>query len=194
MKQLAIAVILGSTRQGRFGDKPAQWIFGHLQERDGITAKLLDLRDFEMPFFDQQVPPTRRGDKPYPYESVQRWTAEIAAADGFVVVTPEYNHAPPAVLKNAIDWVGLEWKRKAVAFVAYGAAGGARAVEHLRGIAVECHLAPVRAAVHLPITALMAYRQGGDVMGALGESNASATGMIDDLTWWASALAVARAG
>ena len=192
MQELAITVVLGSTRQGRFGDKPARWILGHLQRRAGVTAKLLDLRDFDMPFFDQVLPPSRRGDQRYPYESVERWTAEIGAADGFVMVTPEYNHAPPAVLKNAIDWVYGEWKRKAVAFVAYGGAAGARAVEHLRGIAVEVNLAPVRAAVHLPAAPILAHRQGGDVAAALAQSDAAATAMIDDLAWWAGALKRAR--
>ena len=100
-----ISVIVGSTRQGRFSEKPAQWILQHLQKRDGIDARLLDLRDFPMPFFDQAVSPATPGRAPYQHGVVQRWTAEIAAADGFIFVTPEYNYGPSAVLKNAIDWV-----------------------------------------------------------------------------------------
>src|SRR3979411_2482590 len=102
-----ISVIVGSTRQGRFSEKPAQWILQHLQKRDGIEARLLDLRDFPMPFFDQAVSPATRGRAPYENEVVKRWTAAIAASDGFVFVTPEYNYGPSAVLKNAIDWVYL---------------------------------------------------------------------------------------
>jgi NAD(P)H-dependent FMN reductase len=119
-----ISVIVGSTRQGRFSEKPAQWILGHLKKRDDVEARLLDLRDFPMPFFDQPVPPAMPGRLPYENEVVQKWTAEIAQADGFVFVTPEYNFGPSAVLKNAIDWVYPEWNRKAAAFVSYGGAAG----------------------------------------------------------------------
>ena len=100
-----ISVIVGSTRQGRFSEKPAQWTLQHLQKRDGIGARLLDLRDFPMPFFDQALTPAMPGRAPYENEVVKRWTAEVAASDGFVFVTPEYNYGPSAVLKNAIDWV-----------------------------------------------------------------------------------------
>jgi NAD(P)H-dependent FMN reductase len=107
-----ISVIVGGTRQGRFSEKPAQWILQHLQKRDGIEAKVLDLRDFPMPFFDQPMPPAMPGRPLYENEVVKRWTAAMAASDGFVFVTPEYNYGTSAVLKNAIDWVYPEWNRK----------------------------------------------------------------------------------
>ena len=119
-----ISVIVGSTRQGRFSEKPANWILQHLKKRSGIDAQLLDLRDFPMPFFDQPVPPAMPGRPSYENEVVKRWTAKIARSDGFIFVTPEYNYGPSAVLKNALDWVYPEWNRKAVAFVSYGAAAG----------------------------------------------------------------------
>jgi len=81
---MKLPVIVGSTRQGRFSEKPAQWIFQQLQKREGIEAQLLDLRDFPMPFFDQPMPPARPGRPPYEHEVVQEWTAQIAAWDGFV--------------------------------------------------------------------------------------------------------------
>jgi hypothetical protein len=99
-----ISVIVGSTRQGRFSEKPARWILQHLRKRDGIDAQLLDLRDFPMPFFDQPMPPAMPGRPPYENEVVKKWTAEIARSDGFIFVTPEYNYGPAAVLKNALDW------------------------------------------------------------------------------------------
>jgi NAD(P)H-dependent FMN reductase len=102
----AISVIVGSTRQARFSEKPAQWIFQQLEKRGGIDARLLDLRDFPMSFFDQPVPPAMPGRPPYENEVVKKWTAEIARSDGFIFVTPEYNYGTAAVLKNAIDWVG----------------------------------------------------------------------------------------
>src|SRR5437773_4595974 len=164
-----ISVIVGSTRQGRFSEKPAQWILQHLRKRDGIEARLLDLRDFPMPFFDQPVPPAMPGRAPYENEVVKRWTAEIAASDGFVFVTPEYNYGPPAVLKNALDWVYPEWNRKAAAFVSYGSVSGARSVQQLRQNAIELQLVPVRSGVNIPVATLMAHLQGGDVDKGLAE-------------------------
>jgi NAD(P)H-dependent FMN reductase len=189
----AISVIVGSTRQARFSEKPAQWIFQQLERRGGIDARLLDLRDFPMPFFDQPVPPAMPGRPPYENEVVKKWTAEIARSDGFIFVTPEYNYGTAAVLKNAIDWVYPEWNRKAAAFVSYGSAVGARSVQQLRETAIELQLAPVRFSVHIPVATLWAHFQGGDVNAGLAELEAPAKAMIDDLLWWTAALKTARA-
>ena len=188
-----ISVIVGSIRQGRFSEKPAQWIFQHLKKRD-VDARLLDLRDFPMPFFDQAVSPATPGRAPYENEVVRKWTAAIGASDGFVVVTPEYNYGPPAVLKNAIDWVYPEWNRKAVAFVSWGGAMGARSVQQLRETAIEVQLAPIRSSVHIPLPTLIAHFQGGEVDKGLAELEKSANVMIDDLLWWTTALKTARKG
>jgi NAD(P)H-dependent FMN reductase len=187
-----ISVIVGSTRQGRFSEKPAHWILEHLKKRDGVQARLLDLRDFPMPFFDQAMPPAMPGRPPYENEIVRKWTAAIAASDGFIFVTPEYNFGPPAVLKNAIDWVYPEWNRKAIAFVSYGGASGARSVQQLRETAVELQLAPIRTAVHIPAATLWAHFKGGDVDKGLAELEAPAQTMLDDLIWWTTALKAAR--
>jgi NAD(P)H-dependent FMN reductase len=188
-----ISVIVGSTRQGRFSEKPAQWILQRLKSRGGIETRLLDLREFPLPFFDQPVPPAMPGRPPYENEMVKKWTAEIARSDGFIFVTPEYNFGPPAVLKNALDWVYPEWNRKAVAFVSYGSALGARSVQQLRETAIELQLAPVRSSVHIPVATLWAHFQGGDVEAGLAELEAPAKTMIDDLLWWSAALKAARA-
>ena len=193
MKHMTIiSVIVGSTRQGRFSEKPAQWIFEHLRKRKEIEARLLDLRDFPMPFFDQAVPPSMPGRPPYPNEVVQKWTAQIGASDGFVFVTPEYNYGTSAVLKNAIDWVYPEWNRKAAAFVSYGSAMGARAVQQLRETAIEVQMAPIRSSVPLPVATLWAHFQGGDVNKGLAEMDQQAAATIGDLLWWTSALKTAR--
>jgi NAD(P)H-dependent FMN reductase len=188
-----ISVIVGSTRQGRFSEKPARWILRHLEKRDGIDAQLLDLRDFPMPFFDQPVPPAMAGRPPYQHEVVKQWTAEIARSDGFIFVTPEYNFGPAAVLKNALDWVYPEWNRKAAAFVSYGGTAGARSVQQLRETAIALQLAPVGSSVHIPAATLWAYFQGGDVDAGFAELEAPAKTMIDDLLWWTAALKSARA-
>jgi NAD(P)H-dependent FMN reductase len=188
-----ISVIVGSTRQGRFSEKPAQWIFQRIKNRGGVDAQLLDLRDFPMPFFDQPAPPAMPGRPPYENEVVKKWTAEIARSDGFIFVTPEYNYGPSAVLKNALDWVYPEWNRKAAAFVSYGSAMGARGVQQLRLTAIELQLAPVRSSVHIPVATLWAHFQGGDVNAGLAELEGAAKTMIDDLLWWTAALKTARA-
>jgi NAD(P)H-dependent FMN reductase len=188
-----ISVIVGSTREGRFSEKPAHWILQHLKKRAGVEARLLDLRDFPMPFFDQAVPPAMPGRAPYENNVVKKWTAAIAQSDGFVFVTPEYNYGPPAVLKNAIDWVYQEWNRKAAAFVSYGSASGVRSVQQLRENSIEIQLAPVRSSVHVPTATLWAHFQGGDVDAGLAELEVLAKAMIDDLLWWTEALKTARA-
>ena len=134
---MTISVIVGSTRQGRFSEKPAQWILHQLRKREGIEARLLDLRNLPMPFFDQPMPPAMPGRPPYEHDVVKKWTAQIAASDAFIFVTPEYNYGTSAVLKNAIDWVYPEWNRKAAAFVSYGSAMGARGVQQLRETAMS---------------------------------------------------------
>jgi len=189
-----ISVIIGSTREGRFSEKPAKWIFQHLKKRPGVEARLLDLRDFPMPFFDQPVPPAMPGRLPYEHEIVQRWTTAIAESDSFVFVTPEYNYGTSAVLKNAIDWVYTEWNRKAAGFVSYGSAMGARGVQQLRETLIEVQVAPIRPGVHIPVATLWAHFQGGDVESGLAELEAPAGIMIDDLLWWTAALKTARAG
>src|SRR6267154_1841912 len=188
-----ISVIVGSTREGRFSEKPAKWILEQLKKRAGLDVRLLDLREFPMPFFDQPLPPAMPGRPPYEHDVVKRWTATIGASDGFIFVTPEYNYGASAVLKNAIDWVYPEWNRKAVAFVSYGSAMGAPSVQQLRLTAIEVQLAPVRTSVHIPVATLWAHYQGGDVDAGLAELAAQAGAMIDDLLWWTAALKTARA-
>ncbi|HEY5096367.1 MAG TPA: NAD(P)H-dependent oxidoreductase [Candidatus Eremiobacteraceae bacterium] len=189
---IVISVIVGSTREGRFSEKPAKWILQHLKKREGVDARLLDLRDFPMPFFDQQATPAAPGRAPYENPVVQKWIAAIEQSDGFVFVTPEYNYGTSAVLKNAIDWTYREWNRKAAAFVSYGSAMGVRSVQQLRETMVEVQIAPVRSAVHIPVATLMAHYKGGDVDAGLAELEAPAAKMIDDLLWWTAALKTAR--
>jgi NAD(P)H-dependent FMN reductase len=188
-----ISVIVGSTREGRFSEKPARWIFRQVKKRDEVDARLLDLRDFPMPFFDQPVTPATPGRPPFEHEVVRKWTAAIGQSDGFIFVTPEYNYGPSAVLKNAIDWVYPEWHRKPVCFVSYGSIGGARGVQQLRQTVVELQLAPIRSSIYIPVPTLLAHYQGGDVDAGLAELAAPAGAMIDDLLWWTQALKTARA-
>ena len=190
---LKIAVILGSTRQGRFGEKPARWILGELQKRQGVSAELLDLRDYRLPFFDQPVSPGWISE-PYKDETVARWTKKIAAQDGFVIVAPEYNRSVGGEMKNAFDWVYREWNQKAVGFVAYGSVGGARAVENMRLIAVELQMAPVRHGVHLPMDLYFSMMKDEAPVdpARFAPVQQAADAMLNDVIWWSRALKVAR--
>lgn len=191
---ITISIIVGSTRRNRFSERPASWIFQLLQKRSDITARILDLRDFPMPFFEEAVPPARAVPGTYGDETVRKWSEAIGESDGFIFVTPEYNYGPPAVLKNALDWVYSEWNRKPAAFIGYGGVGGARSVQQLREIVVELQMAPLRSAVHISAVTLWTHFQGGDVEKALTELDKAAEAIIDDLRWWTVALKSARAG
>lgn len=191
-KTLNIKVIIGSTRQGRFSEKPAQWIFEEVKKLEGVEVELLDLRDYEMPFFDSPISPSMAKGQ-YSNETVKKWAEKINDGDAFIIVTPEYNHSTSGVLKNAIDWIGPEWNKKPVAFMSYGSVGGARAVEQLRLIAVELQMAPIREAIHIngeqyfPV-----IMGGGDPQKLLDGYKDKAKNMISQLLWWAKALKTAR--
>lgn len=149
MSSLHIPVIIGSTRQNRFSEKPAAWIHDALKTQPDVTTELLDLRDFPLPFYDQASTPSRRKELP-DVPHLKEWSEKITAADGFVIVTPEYNHGYPAVLKNAIDWLYAEWKYKPVGFIAYGSSLGARSIEQLRQVVIEVGMMPIRSALQIP--------------------------------------------
>jgi NAD(P)H-dependent FMN reductase len=188
-----VAVIIGSTRQGRFGDKPAQWIAAQLAERSDISYEILDLRDFPLPFFDDAVAPARRAGLPFSDPATAAWAEAIGRADAFIIIAAEYNHGYTAVLKNALDSLYFEWNRKPVAFVGYGNAGAARAIEQLRAVAIELEMAPIRRAVAVPIEALIKYfiEHSEDLDFSAGDD--AVRGMIDELLWWSNALSTARA-
>jgi NAD(P)H-dependent FMN reductase len=184
---LKIKVILGSTRQQRFGDQPAQWILAKAKAK-GLDVELLDLRDYPLPFFEEAVSPSMIKE-PYANPIVQKWTAKIGEADGFIMIAAEYNHGYTAVLKNAIDYVSREWNKKPVAFVGYGSVGGARAIEQLRQVVIELQMTPIRDSVHMTnFWSLL------DEKGILKTESFEHAGdaMIDQLVWWTDALKAAR--
>lgn len=186
---LKIKVILGSTRQQRFGEQPAKWIADKARAK-GLDVEILDLRDYPLPFFDEPMSPTMAAMKDaYPYPVSAQWTAKIGEADGFIMVAAEYNHGYTAVLKNAIDYVSREWNKKPVAFVGYGSVGGARAIEQLREVVCELQMVPVRAAVHMTNFWNLLDEKG---MIKTESFEASADAMIDHLVWWTDVLKAAR--
>lgn len=147
---LNIHIIIGSTRQGRFGDKPAYYLLNEINKLPGIHAEIIDLRDWELPFFDEpKSPAMHHGDYSNPVAA--KWAAKVDEADAYIIVAPEYNHGYTAVLKNALDWVYHEWNNKPVGFVGYGNTGGARSIEQLRQVVIELGMLPIKNSIHVPI-------------------------------------------
>ncbi|MGY6710702.1 MAG: NADPH-dependent FMN reductase [Rhizobiaceae bacterium] len=190
MTKPKIGIIVGSTREGRFADHPAEWIAQLARDHGGFEVEVLDLRDFPMPFFDEAASPAW---VPSQDETAQRWQKKIDSLDGFIMTVAEYNRGPTGVLKNAIDYASNEWNNKPVAFVGYGGVGGARAVEQLRLIAVELQMAPIRNGVHIQWAVYEPVAKGEKKLAEFDFLNDTAKGMLDQLAWWANALTAARA-
>jgi NAD(P)H-dependent FMN reductase len=188
MAELRIAILVGSTRPTRNGEAVARWVLEQAAGRPGATYELLDLADFPLPPFDEAVSPAY---VPSTRDDVVRWAETVAAYDGFVFVTPEYNHSIPGALKNAMDYLYAEWNNKAAAFVAYGSMGGARAVEHLRGIASELQLAHVRQ--QLGFSLFTDFEQMRRFTPGPQHADA-AQAMFDQLETWALAMRSVREG
>lgn len=191
---LRLAVITGSTRPGRRGPQVSAWVHrqatGHLGDRAQI--EIVDLAELELPVLDEPVP-AAVGD--YRNEHTRRWAAQVAGFDGFVFVTPEYNHSMPGVLKNAIDYLFREWNDKAAGFVSYGLQGGVRAVEHLRLTLAEVKVACVRSQVSLGLFTdfdIPDMTEPGTLQAA-PHHEPVLTRMLDELLDWSSALRTLRA-
>lgn len=181
-----IAIILGSTRPGRNGEAVARWVLENAQARGTAEYELVDLADYPLPHLDEAVPASRGQ---YAGEHTKNWAATIARFDGYVFVTPEYNHSTSGVLKNAIDYLYAEWNNKAGAVVSYGGVGGARAAEHLRLIMGELQIADVRGQVAL---SLINDFRDFSVFEPLPFQAAQLTTMLDQLESWSGALRAVR--
>jgi NAD(P)H-dependent FMN reductase len=182
-----IAIILGSTRPGRNGEAVANWVQDIASRRSDAEFELVDLADFPLPHLDEPVPASMGA---YSNEHTKQWAAKIAEFDGFVFVTPEYNHSTSGVLKNALDYIYAEWNNKAAAFVSYGSAGGTRAVEHLRLIASELQMATVRAQVAI---SLLTEFEHFSVFTPHDYLLPQVDTMLDQVVAWAQALEPLRA-
>ena len=183
---LDIAIVIGSTRPGRKAEAVAQWVHGLASARNDARFELVDILDYGLPLLDEPVPPSQ--DK-YSKPHTLKWAAKIAQFDGYVFVTPEYNHGTSGALKNALDFLFKEWNDKAAGFVSYGSAGGVRAVEQLRCVMGELRIADVRTGVQLMLatdfenyTTFKPHERHQKTLGT----------MLDELVRWAGALKAIR--
>lgn len=179
---LKIAIIIGSTRPGRKAENVARWVYEIASKRSDAVFEVVDIKDFNLPLLDEPIPPSQHK---YSQPHTKVWAAKIASFDGFVFVTPEYNHSTSAALKNAIDFLYQEWNNKAAGFVSYGSIGGARAVEHLRLIMGELQIADVRSQVMLSL--FSDFENMTTFRPAPFQADAVTT-MLDQLVAWSGAL------
>ena len=193
MSKLKIAVIISSTRPTRFGDKPAQWILDKANERPEIDAEIVDLRDYNLPFFDEMA---SNAWMPSQNANAVKWQNKISEFDGFIFVVAEYNRAITGALKNAIDQAYTNWNKKVFTAVGYGTVGAARAVENLRTIGIELQMASTRSAVHIAGADFFAVHPLGqqnkpfsEIEGSVGNSVKES---LDQLIWWGQATKAAR--
>ena len=177
-----IGIILGSTRPNRNGEQVAKWVYDVASRRGDAEFELVDLRDYPLPHLDEPLPPSMGQ---YQNEHTRQWADKIASFDGFVFVTPEYNHSTSGVLKNAIDYLYTEWHNKAAGFVSYGGLGGARAAEHLRLIAGELQMADVRQQVAL---SLLTEFENFSVLKPGAYNLAALDTLLDQVIAWSAAL------
>lgn len=192
MAKPRIGVIIGSTRDSRFADKPAQWLMDKVKDHADLEFELIDLRDANLPFFNE---PASNLWMPSSDPNAVAWQEKLAGFGGFIFVVAEYNRSITGALKNALDQAYKEWNRKPFSALAYGGTGGARAVEHLRLIGIELQMVPLRNAVHisggdfLKVSPLGANAPMSEIEGNL-EGSLKAT--LDELSWWAKTLQNAR--
>jgi NAD(P)H-dependent FMN reductase len=187
-----IAIVVGSGRRERFADYPLEWLREQLADRDDLELSVIDLRDYALPFYDEDVPPAKAPREYHGNAELQRLARAVDAAEGFIVISPEYNHGYPALLKNALDHLFVEFNRKPVAFVGYGNVGGARSIEQLRLVTIELEMAPSRFSVNIFPHSMSRARAGEHPGQVFAEYTAKLQLAVDDLVWWSRALTTAR--
>ncbi len=188
-------IIIGSTRPGRAADLVAPWVIDRARAHGGFDVEVLDLRDWVLPMFAETFETVGDFNNPtYSSPVVRSWNRKIAEGDAFLVVTPEYNHSVPAVLKNAIDsvFVSFGFRNKPIVAVGYsgGITGGVRAIEHLAQIAVEAEMVPLRTSTIFP-QVFQAFTPDHQPVNPVADISLRTA--LDDLKWWSDVLEKARA-
>lgn len=189
MTKPKIGLILSTTREGRFADRPTQWVLDIAKARGDADYEIVDLRDYPIAYFDAPASPRF---VPLQDPVALRFAAKMAELDGYIFITAEYNRAIPAVLKNALDHIYSEPARKPAAFVGYGAVGGSRAVEQLRLIAIELSMVPMKAGVHINMEPLLGMIREGKDFPDYPYLEPTVTAMLDELAWYTRVLKTGR--
>jgi len=189
-----IALIIGSTRSKRWADKPAQWLLSKIQERQDLDVELVDIRDFELPLFNEDGP---LGYFPAKDPKVLAWQAKLDTFDGFVFVIAEYNRGLSGSMKNALDLAYAQWNRKPMGSLGYGSVGAAYATAGLRLAAVELQMVAVRSAIYISgsdFFRVSAFNPNSEPMSAIEQNLLpGVTSMMDEIVWYAKALSAAKA-
>lgn len=191
--KLKLAIIIGSTRDTRFADKPANWFFDFAKAaHPEVDFELVDLRSFDLPLFNEAA---SNAWAPSKSPEAQAWQKKVGEFDGYIFVTAEYNHSMTGSLKNALDQAYVEWAHKPAGAVGYGGVGAARAIEHLRAVAVELQMVPVRNAVHIgggDFFAVSPLGKNGEMSEISAHLEGSAKALLADMIWWGNATKAAR--
>lgn len=180
MAELNIGIIIGSTREGRVSPQVAQWVKEIADQRGDANYTVIDIADYKLPLL---------GEPGQDASGAQAWSEIIAKQDGFVFIVQEYNHSITGALKNALDYLRVEWNNKAAGIVSYGSVGGARAAEHLRGIMGELLIADVR--VHPALSLFTDFENGSDFKPQAVQTD-SVNQMLDQVIPWSKALYTIR--
>lgn len=191
---MKLAIVLGSTRQGRQSDRQAKWILNTAQQTEGITAEIIDLKDYPMPFFDEPISPRYNPNRDID-PTAQKWLAKLDEYEAYIFVTAEYNHSIPAVLKNALDYVTFEMNRKPSTIASHGTVGGARAAMHLKEILSESKSVPIQNAIALAGMSDKIDEQGNldaELKAAAYGPQAALDALLAELKWYGDALTAAR--
>lgn len=193
---MKVGVILGTVREGRHTEKLAKWVVNQAEKRGDMTVELLDLRDFPLPFFEEPVSPKFNPDR-HPSPAAKKWLDKLEAQDAYIIVTPEYNHSIPGVLKNALDYTDFQVYRKPMSIVSHGSAGGARAAAHLKNIISEIRGVPMSTNMALTMRVSEVFDENGTLAEEIdAKENGpkdTLTNVLNDLAWFSNALTDARA-
>ncbi len=192
---MKLAVVVGSTRQGRQSDKVAKWV-ANIAAKNDVSAEIVDLKDYEMPFFDEAISPRYNPDRK-PSQIVQVWLDKINEFDAYIFVTPEYNHSMPAVLKNALDYLTNELYRKPTAVVSHGTVGGVRAATDLKEVLSECQsVVMAKSAQLINVAMTNAVDDEGNLSAELEANpygpNAQLETLLKEIVWYSNALSAAK--
>lgn len=176
-----IGIVIGSTRPTRVGKKVTDWFHSQIKDISGAEFEIIDLLAEDLPFLSEPESPASGN---YQQQKTKDWSAKISSYDGFILVTPEYNHGYPAPLKNAIDMLFHEWSKKPVAFVGYGGLGGGRAIEQLIPVVARVGMVPLATTTFNVLNVWTAFDEDGNIKEENTMGNKEK--LVENLVWWAN--------